>query len=102
MISGSARSANCEKSRFVRQAFQLQAERAQLQSAWQAYAALTQEAVRTGNKVVMEQAVAAAGPADHPVWNKKVQSCSNTPRGYERTRYRQSAAGPRQAQLSAQ
>jgi hypothetical protein len=48
----------------VRQtSIQLQAERAQLQSAWQAHAMLTQEAVRTGNKVVMDQAFAAAGPA---------------------------------------
>ena len=49
----------------VRQtSIQLQAERAQLQSAWQAHAMLTQEAMRTGNKVVMDQALAApAGSA---------------------------------------
>jgi hypothetical protein len=49
----------------VRQkSIQLEAARAELQSAWQAHIMLTQEAVRSGNQASIERAFAAAGKLD--------------------------------------
>jgi energy-coupling factor transporter transmembrane protein EcfT len=61
----------------VRQkSIQLEAARAQLQSAWQAHTMLTQEAVRSGNQVSIERAFAAAGPAGSASLEEKTTKLS--------------------------
>ncbi len=53
---------------------QLEAVRAELRSAWQAHAMLTQEAVRTGDQDARARAFAAAGPASLSTLEPKIAS----------------------------